>query len=248
MEDTPSARALKMAQDRERRRNGQTADRYNRALDRADDRQDRAEARQNDREQRQDRQAFRPTTHGPKVPEFQRTLQTFLPLFKLGVDLDIEIKFWTLSLPWSAQTGHTVTGRTGTFNEEDPPVLEDDGEHAHDVGVVVTLTQLSFAEGQSTYYDGDPSHNHELRIEYSVTTDVSATLEWPTELDGKHHHGIPPLEYTYYTYSLSYTEASKLAIAIRRGSFVGTFTDFNDPKRPPVIDPDKTIKLDLLTK
>lgn len=216
-----------------------------------------------------------PAKGGPKKPEFQRTLQTFFNPLGFGADLDIVIEQWQVSLsptPTSANTARTDT-QTGTWNEGPPESWTDDGEHTHNPGISVTgtLTTLTFLSGSDatgpggngyadnapeTYtlkYEGGTSeyHTHSLSGERSIETDLAleGSLTWGSP-DGAHHHvvSIPPLEYTYVLYALTYELIGKSVLSFRNGSIYGHF-DYDDlANRPTPLSEDKTITYQFLVK
>lgn len=110
------------------------------------------------------------------------------------------------------------------------------------------------------YYNGaeneDPPdtsrHLHTITgTDIPITTDISGDgeLTWGSE-DGAHSHAvsIPPLEYTYVLYALTYELIGKSVLSFRHGSIYGHF-DYDDlANRPTPLSEDKTITYQFLVK
>lgn len=215
---------------------------------------------------------------GPKKPEFQRTLQTFFNPLGFGADLDIVIEQWQVSLSPTPVEDETdeVDVTTGTWSG-DPLERHKDGVHTHNPSISATLSSISTVspgwvtdlsgQGKVTFYETDYNvyyyngaenvdppdttrHLHTITLnEEAIETDLSVTLTWGSP-DGEHEHNvrIPPLEYTYVLYALTYELIGKSVLSFRNGSIYGHF-DYDDlANRPTPLSEDKTITYQFLVK
>ncbi len=238
--DSALSRAIRAQQERESKREADAQDRAHRISAALKDRQDRRDFAQRDREQRRNKEkplifAQAPFT-GPRKKEFQRTLETFVPLFRNRTDLDIVVKEWQITLESMEATGATeqTEWSTGAYTPGPPASWTEDGAHTHTFSLVIDIAGDHFhtaGEGYSSYAG---SHTH--------TGSVS-----PGSPDGEHKHVviIPALSYTYNLYNLNYNESRTTYICIRGGSLIGFF-DSEDPDKPPTLPDAKTLTFNIV--